>query len=223
MSQPRYCGFWKATDSKWYLDFAVHPTPESESSDDDDFEDYNDSSDGEYEDCVTYGPFPTLEKAERYMHDHFANPGSSYDDDSGKLPPPTMSPNGSKVVSVGYGRVVVPEPVKAPAPVVTAPLKSPAKPAKTYKVYGQAKMAKRTAPVHTRVKGRVFGPDGKSRFKRGDTVAVRSVSSAGVVNPNSIGVAEPDAPANTSQYWDADKPATESLVRFIKEVLKLND
>lgn len=92
MSEPRYCGVWKATDGKYYMDLADHGEPDM-----DDDEDYYGPL-GTYEDCTTYGPFDTSEKALEYL-DNFSNPGSFFTDDAGKTPPPTKSPNGKPVQS----------------------------------------------------------------------------------------------------------------------------
>jgi len=86
-SVSRHCAFYLASDDNWYMELAN--------------KEY-----GEYEDATTYGPFSTLEDAEQYLHANFSNPGGSYDDDSGKQPPPTSSPNGQNVKRPGrsHGR-----------------------------------------------------------------------------------------------------------------------
>lgn len=80
-STSRYCGFWKASNNKWYLDLAPG--------------EYD-----EYGDATTYGPFNTQREAEKYL-DQFSNPGGWDEDDSGTQPPPTKSPNGDPVRKPG--------------------------------------------------------------------------------------------------------------------------
>jgi len=99
-SQPRYAGFWKASDGKWYLDMADHPEPESEYDEDGEERDYY-GPEGQYEDSTTYGPFPSQQAADDFMSSNWANPGSFYEDDSGKKPPPKKSPNGRPIESPG--------------------------------------------------------------------------------------------------------------------------
>lgn len=78
-SVSRYCGFWKASNGKWYMDLAH-------------------KEHGDYEDATTYGPFRSEDEADRFLRDSFSNPGSTDSDDSGTQPPPTKSPNGERVV-----------------------------------------------------------------------------------------------------------------------------
>ena len=80
-STSRYCGVWKASNGSWYMDLAPFEY-------------------GEYSDADTYGPFPSMRAAEKFL-DRFSNPGGWDEDDSGSRPPPTESPNGSKVKRPG--------------------------------------------------------------------------------------------------------------------------
>jgi hypothetical protein len=80
----RYCGVWKASNGRWYLDLAE--------------QEY-----AEYEDATTYGPFRSEDAANKYLHDNFSNPGGYMTDESGKEDPPTKSPNGHKVVNPSAG------------------------------------------------------------------------------------------------------------------------
>ena len=75
----RYCGFYEATNGKWYMELAN--------------KEY-----GEQEDATTYGPFDSIGEAQEYLHDGFSNPGG-YDEYSKKRPVPTKSPNGHPVVA----------------------------------------------------------------------------------------------------------------------------
>jgi hypothetical protein len=68
MSTGLDCGFFKASDGKWYMYL-----------EDSCYRDvYND-----------YGPFNSQEEADRYLSRNFANPGGYNVDDSGKSKPPT--------------------------------------------------------------------------------------------------------------------------------------
>ena len=70
MSVSRECCIYKATDDKWYLLLG-------------DFEYAYDE-----EDCTTYGPFVSEEKADRFLSNNFSNPGGLDVDDSGESEPP---------------------------------------------------------------------------------------------------------------------------------------
>lgn len=148
-SQPRHAAFYKAKDGKWYLEMADNPEPEPEYDEDGEEEEYY-GPEGGREDSTTYGPFPSQEAADQFMSDNWANPGSFYEDDSGKAEVPKKSPNGKPVVSpaeygrgrgyygsggsYGYGgfgggrSYYSPPPASKPAAKPTAPT-SPAKPA----------------------------------------------------------------------------------------------
>lgn len=76
-SMQRHCDFYKASDGKWYMELADH--------------EYADR-----EEANTYGPFSSFDQAMDYL-DNFSNPGGFGEDDSGKRPPPTKSPNGRPV------------------------------------------------------------------------------------------------------------------------------
>lgn len=80
-SSERYCHFYKASDGKWYMELAsrLH---------------------GDREDATTYGPYDSMDSALNGL-DLFSNPGSYGEDDSGRAPPPTKSPNGSPIQRVG--------------------------------------------------------------------------------------------------------------------------
>lgn len=82
-STSRHCSFYLASNGKWYLELASREY-------------------GEREDADTFGPFSTMDKAVDYL-DQFSNPGGWDEDDSGKRPPPTKSPNGRPVQSPGGG------------------------------------------------------------------------------------------------------------------------
>lgn len=99
MSLSRYCEFWRAADGKWYMDLA-----NSGYHDEDDDEEGGRYGDGEYEDSTTYGPFNNGKSAYTYLS-NFSNPGAYSVDNSGTRPPPTKSPNGSKVQSPQHGSV----------------------------------------------------------------------------------------------------------------------
>jgi len=75
------CGFYLANDGKWYM---YHETWNEGGS----------GGSGMYED---YGPFNSLEQAERYLDDNFANPGGFSEDHSGRMNPPKnpINPRGS--------------------------------------------------------------------------------------------------------------------------------
>lgn len=87
-SLSRYCDFYKAKDGKWYMDLANNEY-------------------GEYDDCTTYGPFNSLEKADEYLHNNHSNPGGAWEDDSGKREVPTKSPNGRPVVNPRSGNQIM--------------------------------------------------------------------------------------------------------------------
>lgn len=243
MSVPRHCEFWKASDGKWYLDLAVNEYHDSDEDDDEG----GHPGDGEYEDSITYGPFSTQEAADAYLTGHFSNPGSFHEDDSGKNPPPTKSPNGSPVVRPGGGytsprrqsaddmiaatQAAMRKKEQAPAPPVPAK-KLPS--GKTYKVYGPKMVTvaggqRTSVDVHTRVKGKAYGPQGqkKSRFKKGDNISVRPSTYAGLAKDNKtpyqIDVDDPNGAGNT-QHWNVDKSDIgESVLRdFIRESLNSN-
>lgn len=69
MSLSRTCVFAQTEDGKWYLLLAVR--------------EYGTLQD----DCSCDGPFPTVEKAEEYLHDSYSNPGSSYEVEAADLTP----------------------------------------------------------------------------------------------------------------------------------------
>jgi hypothetical protein len=77
-SVSRYCEFFKTVKGTWYMNLADHEY-------------------GEYQNSRTYGPFPSEEAAQKYLHSHFSNPGSYDTDDSGTRPIPMRSPNGMPV------------------------------------------------------------------------------------------------------------------------------
>jgi len=79
MSQSRHCAFFPATNNKWYMELG-------------DFEHAEDASD-----CTTYGPFDSLELAEKELDNH-SNPGSSWTDTNIR-PVPTKSGNGGPIKS----------------------------------------------------------------------------------------------------------------------------
>ena len=79
-SVSRYCAFYQARDGKWYMELAIREY-------------------GERDDATTYGPFYGLRTAKDYLHDNFSNPGGWTEDDSGRMPVPTRSPNGRPVHS----------------------------------------------------------------------------------------------------------------------------
>jgi hypothetical protein len=77
-SLQRYCHIYKAKNGKWYLELANR----------------------EYagrEDATTYGPFNSMEDADKEISDWHSNPGGLSIDKSGKKPVPKKSPNGLKV------------------------------------------------------------------------------------------------------------------------------
>jgi hypothetical protein len=220
MSIPRYCEFWKASNGKWYLDLAVHEEYDEE-------EDHGNPNDGSYEDSVTYGPFNNENEVDQYLLKH-SNPGSFYTDSSGKRPPPIKSPNGSPVVSPSAAHQrsmmsVVSKPVRP------TPLK-PEIPTKTYKVYGKKTIrpfhnqTTKVVPVHTRIKGKAYGPIDKTRFKKDDQVSV--IVPKGVTlasdnkTPRQIAVNDPEF-KGANQYWNVDhNDVKESILRqFIRNVL----
>lgn len=84
-SMSRYCNYYKAKDKNWYVDLAN--------------KEY-----GGYEDATTYGPFNTFDDADEYVMNNFSNPGSFWEDDSGKKPVPKKSPNGRPVIRPSSGR-----------------------------------------------------------------------------------------------------------------------
>jgi hypothetical protein len=77
MSQSRHCAFFPAENGKWYMELG-------------DFEHAEESHN-----CTTYGPFDTLELAEKELDNH-SNPGSSWTDNKVR-PVPTKSGNGSPI------------------------------------------------------------------------------------------------------------------------------
>jgi hypothetical protein len=66
MSQSRKCEFVLASNKKWYVILGNFEYAYDE------------------QDCTVYGPFATEEKADEYVSENFANPGSSSTDDSGE-------------------------------------------------------------------------------------------------------------------------------------------
>jgi len=70
MSCSRRCDYWKATDGKWYCRLGNFEHAEEE------------------QDCTCYGPRDTIEEICEFIGNGFSNPGSSWEDDSGKSPPP---------------------------------------------------------------------------------------------------------------------------------------
>jgi hypothetical protein len=76
-SVSRYCMIYQAKNGMWYLELANA--------------EYGDRSD-----ATTYGPFSSDDKADAYIS-NFSNPGSLIME-SKKLPVPTKSPNGMRVV-----------------------------------------------------------------------------------------------------------------------------
>mgnify|MGYP006200913339 CR=1 FL=1 len=85
MSVCRECRLYLTNDGQWYMDLAN--------------EEY-----GGYDDCTTYGPFYSEDATLKYLDDNFSNPGGFSVDSSGIAPAPTMSPNGSKVISPSRSR-----------------------------------------------------------------------------------------------------------------------
>lgn len=79
-STQRHCFIYKAKDGNYYMELAGREY-------------------GERDDATTYGPFPSEDAAWKYVRDNFSNPGGSRHDDSGKLPVPHKSPDGSPVVN----------------------------------------------------------------------------------------------------------------------------
>jgi hypothetical protein len=79
-STSRECEIFKAKDGNWYMHLG-------------DFE-YAD-----YEDCTTYGPFPSEEATDKFLRRNFSNPGGASYDNSGRSPVPKKSPNGRPVVN----------------------------------------------------------------------------------------------------------------------------
>lgn len=241
MSTPRYCEFWKASNGKWYLNLAVH----EERYDDDDYDDDDwrrnsgNETDGTYEDSVTYGPFDSEAACEAYLR-NFSNPGSFYTDSSGKNPPPTKSPNGSPVVSPrrswggDYGSVTKSPSMSTPGS--SAPEPKPTA-GKTYKVYGKKKIKPPysnykepvAVPVHTRVKGKAYGPLTKTRFKKDDQVTVVTPKNASFAigrardgkTPKQIVVNDPEFNGANQTWTLDDNDVKESLLKtFIIESLK---
>lgn len=78
-SSSRHCAIYKTSDGKWYMELAA--------------DEYGEESDA---DC--YGPFSSENAAEKYLDDNFSNPGGIHTDSSGKEPPPTKAPNGTRVI-----------------------------------------------------------------------------------------------------------------------------
>jgi hypothetical protein len=233
VSVSRHCEFWKASDGKWYMDLAVNEYYD----DDDDGESYGRPGDGDYEDSITYGPFPSQEAADAYLTGHFSNPGVFSEDDSGKRAPPTKSPNGSPVQRPGIQRSSAyrgqsADDMIAATQVAMARQKPiPKTPSKTYKVYGSKSLkgpgdSVRKVAVHTRVKGKTYGPQKTSRFKKGDDVSVRPSTYAGLAKDNKtpyqVDVNDPDESGQT-QHWNVDKSdiGESVLHEFISEVLNL--
>jgi len=66
-------GFFLASDDNWYMYIET-------------WDEYGEEGSGEYEE---YGPFMSLERAERYLEDNFANPGGYSVNSSGKTKPPS--------------------------------------------------------------------------------------------------------------------------------------
>jgi hypothetical protein len=66
MSQSHKCQFVLAANKNWYVILGNFEYAYDE------------------QDCTTYGPFTSEEKADAYVSDNFANPGSSSTDDSGE-------------------------------------------------------------------------------------------------------------------------------------------
>lgn len=243
MSTPRYCEFWKANNGKWYLDLAVNEESRSDYFEEDDWRsEGGNETDGTYEDCVTYGPFDSEDACEKYL-DNFSNPGSFYVDPSGKNPPPTKSPNGSPVVSprggTSYGpsslgstryrnvsASAIGEPSVPSKPVTTAQV-----PTKNYKVYGKktirpfTNQTTKVVPVHTRMKGKAYGPIDKTRFKKDDQIGVIVPKNTAFADdgktPRQIAVNDPEF-KGANQYWSVDNNDVkkESVLRqFIRGVL----
>lgn len=227
MSTPRYCAIWKASNNSWYLDLAVHEYAQDYDDDDYDAERSGNPSDGQFEDCVTYGPFSSEKAAEAHL-DNFSNPGSLDVDPSGKEPPPTKSPNGTPVISPrgrsSYSSSYVASDVgEVPK---SQPVKAPEVPGKTYKVYGKKNVKIHpkgnpvAAPIHTRLKGKVYAPFDKTRFKSGDSVSVTPLpdkDDRGI--SRQIRVNNPDN-AGPNQFWNVDRTDEAILRRFIVEALK---
>jgi len=84
-SMSRHCEFYKAKNGKWYMDLAPNEY-------------------GDYRDANTYGPFQSLDAAEKYLSSNFSNPGADDVDESGDRPVPVKSPNGRPVTKPSSGR-----------------------------------------------------------------------------------------------------------------------
>lgn len=84
-SMSRHCEFYKAKNGKWYMDLAPNEY-------------------GDYRDANTYGPFQSLDAAEKYLSNNFSNPGADDVDESGDRPVPVKSPNGRPVTKPSSGR-----------------------------------------------------------------------------------------------------------------------
>lgn len=70
MSCSRQCLFYKAVDSKWYLQLGNHEYA---------YEDWQ---------CTTYGPFVSQEAADNYLYECHSNPGGAEIDSTGMRPVP---------------------------------------------------------------------------------------------------------------------------------------
>jgi hypothetical protein len=77
MSLSRHCAFYKATNDKWYMELGDKEYA------------FDDSE------CTTYGPFNSLELAEKELDNH-ANPGSVWMDETIR-PVPVKSGNGGMI------------------------------------------------------------------------------------------------------------------------------
>ena len=76
----RHCDFFKAQDTKWYMNYAPLVG-------------------GNYKASDTYGPFKSFKEAQDYMKLHLPNPGGWAKDATGKQLPPRRAPNGHPVKS----------------------------------------------------------------------------------------------------------------------------
>lgn len=86
MSTSRRCDFTKCNDGKWYLTLGDFEYAEEEA------------------DCTTYGPFDSLEGANKELDNH-SNPGSSCTDDSGHADPPPKEALTTPTSRRSYGGV----------------------------------------------------------------------------------------------------------------------
>lgn len=71
MSMSRRCDIWLATDKKWYMRLGNFEYA---------YDDWE---------CTVYGPFDTEEALEKELDRH-SNPGGSFTDRSGRIPPPVI-------------------------------------------------------------------------------------------------------------------------------------